>query len=273
VAGDPERDIGAIASRGRPCDRDTIKTRVIGSQIAFTSAKTATTVKMLDQACKTYKLDFGEYPPDTKKSSASLHHHLGIQRKGWDDPEAFAILVMNDILGGGGFTSRLMDNIRTKAGLAYSVGSFFAAGKSPGPFEIVMQTKNASVSDAITRARQQVEQLRTEAVTDDELEEARRYLTGSYPLRGNHWSVEGDSNPSTEKLIGHLRGPNHGHQIAANYAIESWSYEELRSLHDDLHEREIANGTAPAAAAYYSGSQSTGSGVNYSNAGHKMLGR
>jgi prepilin-type N-terminal cleavage/methylation domain-containing protein len=44
-------------------------------------AKTAATVKLLDGACKTYKLDFGEYPPDTKKSSASLHHHLGIERK------------------------------------------------------------------------------------------------------------------------------------------------------------------------------------------------
>lgn len=44
-------------------------------------AKTAATVKMLDMACKTYKLDFGEYPPDSKKSSASLHHHLGIERK------------------------------------------------------------------------------------------------------------------------------------------------------------------------------------------------
>ena len=44
-------------------------------------AKTAATVKLLDSACKTYKLDFGEYPPDSKKSSASLHHHLGVERK------------------------------------------------------------------------------------------------------------------------------------------------------------------------------------------------
>jgi len=105
---------------------------------------------------------------------------LGVAR---DNPDYETLQVMNYILGGGGFSSRLMDNIRTKAGLAYSVGSFFAAGKSPGPFEIVMQTKNASVSDAITRARQEVEHVRTEAVTDDELQEARRYLTGSYPLR------------------------------------------------------------------------------------------
>lgn len=106
--------------------------------------------------------------------------HLGIAR---DNPDYEAIQVMNYILGGGGFSSRLMDNIRTQAGLAYSVGSFFAAGKSPGPFEIVMQTKNASVDDAIVRARQQVETIRTTPVSAAELEEARRYLTGSYPLR------------------------------------------------------------------------------------------
>lgn len=44
-------------------------------------AKTAATIKLLDSACKSYYLDFGVYPPDSKKSSASLHHHLGIERK------------------------------------------------------------------------------------------------------------------------------------------------------------------------------------------------
>lgn len=44
-------------------------------------AKTAATIKLLDGACKSYHLDFGVYPPDSKKSSASLHHHLGIERK------------------------------------------------------------------------------------------------------------------------------------------------------------------------------------------------
>ncbi|HSP96547.1 MAG TPA: pitrilysin family protein [Candidatus Dormibacteraeota bacterium] len=105
---------------------------------------------------------------------------LGVAR---DNPDYETIAVMNYILGGGGFSSRLMDNIRTQAGLAYSVGSFFAAGKSPGPFEIVMQTKNASIADAVARAHQEVDRIRDEAVTDDELQEAKRYLTGSYPLR------------------------------------------------------------------------------------------
>jgi hypothetical protein len=110
------------------------------------------------------------------------------------------------------------------------------------------------------------------------LEAARVKSTGSYPLRGNHWSVESDWNPTQEKLVAHLRGPNHGHLIAASWAIEAWSYEELRSLHDDLHERELASGTATVASgaggtSYYSRAGSTGSGANYHSAGHKMLGR
>ena len=60
--------------------------------------------------------------------------------------------------------------------------------------------------------------------------------TGHYPLRGNHWSVDGEWLPSREYVLEHLRGENHLTQIPANWPIESWSYEELRSLHDDVHE-------------------------------------
>lgn len=100
-------------------------------------------------------------------------------------------------------------------------------------------------------------------------EAARVKTTASYPLRGNHWTVEGDAKPTKEKLIGHLRGPNHGHQVAGKYAVETWSYEELRSLHDDLHEREMANGTAPA----YASSQSSSSSSFQFRADRKVLGR
>lgn len=106
--------------------------------------------------------------------------HLGIAR---DNPDYETLQVMNYLLGGGGFSSRLMDTIRTQAGLAYSVGSFFAASKSPGPFEIIMQTKNATIAEAIAKAREQVARLRDEPISGDELVEAKRYLTGSYPLR------------------------------------------------------------------------------------------
>jgi len=70
-------------------------------------------------------------------------------------------------------------------------------------------------------------------------EAARVETTGHYPLRGNHWSVDEDWSPTKAKVIGHLRGPTHGHQIRAGWEIETWSYEELRSLHDNLHEQEM----------------------------------
>lgn len=94
-------------------------------------------------------------------------------------------------------------------------------------------------------------------------EAIRVATTGQYTLRGNHWSIDGDWNPTQAAVINHLRGPNHGHQITANnWQIESWSYEELRSLHDDLHEREGGGAYAQTAPAR--------TGVNQFSAGRKF---
>jgi zinc protease len=100
-----------------------------------------------------------------------------------DNPDYYALNVMNFILGGGGFTSRLLDNIRTKGGLAYSVGSGFSVNKFPGSFQVVMQTKNESANDALQRACGELERIRREPVSDDELSGAKLYLTGSFPMR------------------------------------------------------------------------------------------
>lgn len=116
----------------------------------------------------------------TVTQAAIILGHRGIARS---NPDYEVISLMNYILGGGGFSSRLMDNIRTKGGLAYSVASFFSVSKDIGSFEIVMQTKNASVADAISRARAEMQRLREEGVTDAEVDEAKRYLTGSFALR------------------------------------------------------------------------------------------
>ncbi|HEY3966410.1 MAG TPA: hypothetical protein VGM05_17750 [Planctomycetaceae bacterium] len=100
-------------------------------------------------------------------------------------------------------------------------------------------------------------------------EAARVAWTGSYPLRGTHWSIDGDWTPTRDRVVGHLRS-THGGQIAATYAIESWSVEELKSLHDDLHEREIgAVGTAGYSYSAGSYQQPTRT-INFSSAGHKM---
>jgi len=70
-------------------------------------------------------------------------------------------------------------------------------------------------------------------------EAARVAWTGHYPLRGNHWSIDEDWSPTREKVLAHLRGPAHGHQVVRHGKIEAWSYEELRSLHDNIHEQEM----------------------------------
>jgi zinc protease len=106
--------------------------------------------------------------------------HIGISRK---NPDFEALSVMNYLLGGGGFASRLVEEIRDKRGLAYSVASVFEAGKFPGAFQIVLQTKNTSAPEAISLALQQVERMRTELVPEGELEAAKKALIGSFPRR------------------------------------------------------------------------------------------
>jgi zinc protease len=106
--------------------------------------------------------------------------HAGISR---DNPDFYLFTVMNYILGGGGFTSRLVEEIRVKRGLAYSVASYFGAGKYPGSFQIVLQTKNSSAREAISIALQQMERIRKESVSEKELEGAKKYLIGSFPMR------------------------------------------------------------------------------------------
>ena len=106
--------------------------------------------------------------------------HAGVSR---ENPDFYAITVMNYILGGGGFASRLMEEIRNKRGLAYSVASFFDPGKHPGSFQIVLQTKNASAREAISLSLQQMERIQRELVSEKELEGAKKYLIGSFPMR------------------------------------------------------------------------------------------
>jgi len=106
--------------------------------------------------------------------------HGGISR---DNPDFYPFTVMNYILGSGGFSSRLVEEIRIKRGLAYSVTSYFDAGKYPGSFQIILQTKNSSAREAISIAHQQMERIRKDSVSEKELEGAKKYLVGSFPLR------------------------------------------------------------------------------------------
>ena len=106
--------------------------------------------------------------------------HGGVPR---GHPDYYAIQVMNYILGGGGFSSRAMESIRNARGLAYSVYSYFGAEKSYGTFQFVMQTKNESAAEAIQLALEEIRRMRDEMVSEAELNDAKDYLIGSFPLR------------------------------------------------------------------------------------------
>lgn len=106
--------------------------------------------------------------------------HVGIERS---NPDYYAVTVMNYILGGGGFSSRMMSDIRDNKGLVYSIYSRFEANRYPGAFAVSLQTKNSSANEAIEGALKEIEQIRTAPATDKEISEAKSYLAGSFPLR------------------------------------------------------------------------------------------
>jgi zinc protease len=99
------------------------------------------------------------------------------------NPDYYKVQVMNYILGGGGFSSRLMKEVRSRAGLAYSIDSVFSAGKFPGAFAVVLQTKNQSAQEALKLIIAQMQNIQNQPVSDSELASARKYLIGSFPLR------------------------------------------------------------------------------------------
>jgi zinc protease len=115
---------------------------------------------------------------------ASQSHILigtpGIAR---NDEDYFPLYVGNYILGGGGFVSRLMNEVREKRGLAYSVYSYFMPMQQPGAFQIGLQTKKAQADDALKLVRETLRTFVDKGVTERELTAAKQNIIGGFPLR------------------------------------------------------------------------------------------
>ncbi len=120
-----------------------------------------------------------------------LMAYPGLRR---DDPDYFPLLVGNYILGGGGFVSRLMQEIRQKHGLAYSVYSYFAPFKEQGPFQIGLQTKKEQADKALKLTQDVLSDFVTNGLTESELIAAKQNIVGGFPLRID----------SNQKIIGYL---------------------------------------------------------------------
>lgn len=107
-----------------------------------------------------------------------LMGHPGISK---DNPDVFALRVANYILGGGGFNSRLMREVRSNRGLAYSVYSYFQVGRHlPEAFIAGSETKSESTVEVVKLMRQIMQQLIEEPVTEAELELAKKSLINSF---------------------------------------------------------------------------------------------
>ncbi len=106
--------------------------------------------------------------------------HPGISRT---NPDFYAVTVMNHILGAGGFSSRLMDSIRDKQGLAYGIMSHYDARVMPGSFWINLQTRTETTNQAISGVLIEMKSIREAPVSDQELADAKAFLMGSFPLR------------------------------------------------------------------------------------------
>ncbi len=115
--------------------------------------------------------------------SAQAHLLLGMPALQRGDPDFFALQVGNYTLGGGGFVSRLMHEVREKRGYAYSVYSYFMPLAQPGPFQIGLQTKKAQAGEALALTRRVLADFLRDGPSEAELKAAKQNLVGSFPLR------------------------------------------------------------------------------------------
>lgn len=112
--------------------------------------------------------------------SVALFGHAGMKR---DDPDFFAAYIMNQVLGAGGFESRLMNEVREKRGLTYGISTFLVPKFQTEMMLGSVASSNATIAEAIAVTRAEWARMANEGMTAEELATAKTYLTGEYPLR------------------------------------------------------------------------------------------
>lgn len=105
---------------------------------------------------------------------------VGIPR---DDPDFFPAFILNEVIGGGRFTARLMTEVREKRGLTYGIGTYLVNMEHADMLLGQFSASNDKVAEAIKVVQAEWGRLVSEGVTPEELEATKTYLTGSYPLR------------------------------------------------------------------------------------------
>jgi zinc protease len=118
--------------------------------------------------------------PDAPQTSLLFGYSGGLTQT---SPDYYAAQILSYIVGGDTFGSRLGKTIRDQNGLAYTVYSSFSAQHGSGPFQVFLGTNPRNATRALGLMRQTLAQVKQYGVTDDEIAQAKKYITGSYPLR------------------------------------------------------------------------------------------
>ena len=125
----------------------------------------------------------------------------GIER---DDPEFFGAFIMNHILGGGAFSSRLFTEVREKRGLTYGIGSGLMSSDFSNSLFIGTSTRSDRVQEALSVIRDEVRRMAEEGPTEQELATAKTYLIGAYPINNL------DSSTAVASTLVELQKENRG---------------------------------------------------------------
>ena len=112
--------------------------------------------------------------------SVAMFGHKGIKQ---DDPDFFAALILNQVLGGGSFESRLMNEVREKRGLTYGVYSYLATRDLSETYLGSVRSANDRIAEAIDVIRDEWAKAAKEGLTEKEVQDAKTFITGAYPLR------------------------------------------------------------------------------------------
>jgi zinc protease len=189
-----------VALRGRMLARDTLKVAVVGAIDAATlSARLDALFAGLPEKAALAPVPQVEVQGQGQRilvdydvPQANIRFgRPGLARR---DPDYIAAMVVNHIFGGGAFTSRLWQEVREKRGLTYSVYTSLSSAEHSPAFIGATSTKNERAGEALAVIEAECARLAADGPTEEELEKAKKYLTGSYALRFD----------TSTKIAGHL---------------------------------------------------------------------
>ena len=163
----------AIVGSIKKSDAEALAKRVAGVLSAGAKAAKIPEVKPLEKS-KVVRIEF---------PSSQSHVMIGQPGTKRGDKDYYALYLGNHGLGGSGFTSRLMKEVRVKRGLSYSVYSYFISMREQGPFLLGLQTKNSQVDEAVKVATDVVKNFQKDGPSEAELNASKTNITGGFPLR------------------------------------------------------------------------------------------